>query len=145
MRFQTVLQLNGKTATGFVVPPEIVEELGSGKRPAVIVRIGAHSYRSTIATMSGQYMVGLSAENRAAAGVAAGDRIEVELELDTAPRKVVVPADLAAALARDPAAKARFDALSYSGKRQHTLSVEGAKTEATRQRRIEKAIASLRG
>lgn len=145
MRFQTVLQLNGKTATGFVVPPEIVEELGSGKRPAVIVRIGAHSYRSTIATMSGQYMVGLSAENRAAAGVAAGDRIEVELELDTAPREVVVPADLAAALARDPAAKARFDALSYSGKRQHTLSVEGAKTEATRQRRIEKAIASLRG
>lgn len=145
MRFQTVLQLNGKTATGFVVPPEIVEELGSGKRPAVIVRIGAHSYRSTIATMSGQYMVGLSAENRAAAGVAAGDRIEVDLELDTAPREVVVPADLAAALARDPAAKARFDALSYSGKRQHTLSVEGAKTEATRQRRIEKAIASLRG
>ncbi|HVX44745.1 MAG TPA: YdeI/OmpD-associated family protein [Mycobacteriales bacterium] len=145
MKFTAVLELNGKTATGFVVPPEVVEELGSGKRPAVIVRIGGHSYRNTVAVMGGRYMIGVSAENRAAAGVAAGDEVEIELELDTAPREVVVPPDLAAALEAEPAAKAKFESLSYSGKRQHTLSVEGAKTEATRQRRIEKAIATLRG
>jgi hypothetical protein len=143
MRFTTVLELNGKTATGFVVPPEVVEKLGSGKRPAVVVRIGRHSYRNTVAVMGGQFMIGVSAENRAAAGIAAGDEVEVELELDTAPREVVVPPDLAEALEQDAAAKAKFESLSYSGKRQHVLSIEGAKSAETRQRRILKAIAAL--
>ena len=101
MRFRSVVQLEGKTATGFRVPPEVVAALGTGKRPPVRVTIGGHTYRSTVAAYGDVFMLPLSAENRMAAGVAAGDEIEVELELDTAPREVTVPADLAAALDDD--------------------------------------------
>ncbi|HVE19867.1 MAG TPA: YdeI/OmpD-associated family protein [Ilumatobacteraceae bacterium] len=144
MKFPVTLQLAGKTATGFEVPAEIVSALGAGKRPPVKVTIGKHTYRSTIAPMGGVFMVGVSAENRQAAGVAAGDRVEVDLELDTEPREVTVPADFAAALDREPAAKQRFESLSYSHKREHVMAVEGAKTDETRQRRISKAITILR-
>ena len=144
MKFPVTLQLAGKTATGFEVPAEIVSALGAGKRPPVKVTIGKHTYRSTIAPMGGVFMIGVSAENRQAAGVAAGDRVEVDLELDTEPREVTVPADFAAALDREPAAKQRFESLSYSHKREHVMAVEGAKTDETRQRRISKAITMLR-
>jgi hypothetical protein len=144
MKFPVTLQLAGKTATGFEVPAEIVSALGAGKRPPVKVTIGKHTYRSTIAPMGGVFMIGVSAENRQAAGVAAGDRVEVGLELDTEPRAVTVPADFAAALNREPAAKQRFESLSYSHKREHVMAVEGAKTDETRQRRISKAITILR-
>ncbi|HEY7876008.1 MAG TPA: YdeI/OmpD-associated family protein [Actinomycetota bacterium] len=144
MTFRTTIELGGKTATGFAVPADVVEALGSSKRPPVRVTIGRHSYRSTIAVMGGRYLLPLSADNRVAAGVSAGDEVEVEVELDTAPREVAVPADLTAALARDKAAKARFDSLSYSHKRQWVLSIEDAKKPETRLRRIEKAVATLR-
>ena len=144
MKFPVTLQLAGKTATGFEVPAEIVSALGAGKRPPVKVTIGKHTYRSTIAPMGGVFMIGVSAENRQAAGVAAGDRVEVDLELDTEPREVTVPADFAAALDREPAAKQRFESLSYSHKREHVMAVEGAKTDETRQRRLSKAITILR-
>jgi hypothetical protein len=144
MKFSVTLQLHGKTATGFEVPAEIVSGLGAGKRPPVKVTIGKHTYRSTIAPMGGVFMIGVSAENRQAAGVAAGDHVEVNLELDTEPREVTVPADFAAALDREPAAKKRFESMSYSHKSQHVLAIEGAKTDETRQRRIAKAIATLR-
>ena len=106
MRLQVTLLLGGKTATGFEVPPEAVESLGSGKRPAVTVTINGYTYRTTIARMGNAYMVPVSAERREAAGIAAGDEIEVDIELDTAPRVVEVPADLAAALAAAPGARA---------------------------------------
>ena len=89
-------------------------------------------------------MLPVSAEHRAAAGIAAGDEVEVELVLDEAPREVVVPDDFAAALDGDAAAKEQFARLSYSNKRRHTLSIEDAKTPETRQRRIAKAIETLR-
>jgi hypothetical protein len=143
MTFRTVIELGGKTATGFRVPEEVVAALGSGKRPAVIVRIGSHSYRSTVAVMDGVFMLPLSAENREAAGVLAGDEVEVTLEPDTTPREVAVPDDFAAALDADPAARRTFDALSYSNKRFHVEPITGAKTEETRQRRIEKSVAIL--
>ena len=110
MRFRTILEATGKTTTGIVVPPELVEELGAGKRPPVRVTINGYTYRNTVAAMGGAFWVGVSAEHRAGAGVAAGDHIEVELELDTAPREVTVPPDLADALDRDPAAKQFFAA-----------------------------------
>ena len=144
MRFRATLLAGGKTATGFEVPADVVEALGHGKRPAVRVTINGHTYRSTVAVMGGVFMLGVSAENRAAAGVAAGDEVDVELELDTAPREVVVPADLAAALRRDKDAKRCFDGLSYSRKQRIVLSVEGAKAAETRQRRIEKSVTDLR-
>ncbi len=143
MRFQTVVQLGGKTATGFQVPAEVVEAMGSGKRPPVRVTINGYTYRSTVAPMSGVFMLPLSAENRAAAGVAAGDTIEVDLEPDNEPREVSLPADFAEALENDLEAKKVFEKLSYSHKLQHVLAVEQAKTAETRQRRIEKAISTL--
>jgi hypothetical protein len=144
MRFRTVLELGGKTATGIRIPPEVVEALGKGRRPAVRVTINGHTYRNTVAVMGGAYMVGVSAENRAAAGVAAGDEVDVDIELDTEPREVTAPPDLAAALDRDPDARRFFDALSPSRKQWHVAAVEGARSAETRQRRIEKSVAMCR-
>ena len=144
MRFRTTLLQNGKTAVGFEVPDEVVTALGAGRRPPVLVTLNGYTYRNTVAVMGGTSMIGVSAEHRAAAGVAGGDVVDVDLELDTAPREVTVPADLAAALDADPAARATFDKLSYSNKSWHTLQIDGAKSAETRQRRIEKSIAALR-
>jgi hypothetical protein len=144
MRFRSVVLLGGKTATGIRVPPDVVAALGSGKRPAVRVTVAGHSYRSTVAPMGGEFMLPLSAENRAAAGVAAGDEVDVDVELDTEPREVVVPAELAEALDREPEARRFFDGLSYSQQLWHVLQVEGAKTDETRQRRIRKSVDVLR-
>jgi hypothetical protein len=144
MRFRTTLLQNDKTATGFRVPADVVEALGKGKRPPVSVTINGYTYRSTVAVMGGDYMLGVSAENRAGAGVKGGDEIEVDLELDTAPREVSVPADFAAALEREPNAKRTFDGLSYSNKSWHVLQIEGAKSDETRQRRIVKSVEALR-
>jgi uncharacterized protein DUF1905/bacteriocin resistance YdeI/OmpD-like protein len=144
MRFRATIEQSGKTATGIRVPDEVVEDLGAGKRPAVRVTIKGHTYRSTVASMGGVFMVGVSAENRASAGVAAGDKVDVDIELDTAPREVTVPSDFAKALKRDAAARRTFDGLSYSNKQWHVLSIEGAKTDETRQRRIAKSISALR-
>ena len=144
MRFRTNILQSGKTATGIRVPDEVVESLGAGKRPPVTVTINGVSYRSTIAVMDGAYMVSVSAENRAATGVKGGDEVDVDIELDTAPRTIDVPEDLAAALDAEPRARATFDALSNSNQGWHVLQVTGAKTDETRQRRIAKSVASLR-
>ncbi|WP_436496753.1 YdeI/OmpD-associated family protein [Actinokineospora sp. HUAS TT18] len=145
MRFRTTVELGGKTATGFRVPEEVVAGFGRTKRPPVTVTINGHTYRSTVAAYGDDYYLPLSAENRTAAGVAAGDDIEVDVELDTEPRVVEVPPDFAAALAGAPAALAAFEALSYSHKRRHVLAIDDAKTPATRERRIAKAVADLSG
>jgi hypothetical protein len=143
MKFRTTLDLAGKTATGFRVPADVVAALGHGKRPPVRVTINGYTYRNTVAVYGDEYLIGVSAEHREKAGVEAGDVLDVDLELDDQPREVVVPADLAAALDANASAKRAFEALSYSNKQAHVLSVEGAKTAETRQRRIEKAIAQL--
>ena len=144
MRFRTTILQGGKTATGIEVPGEVVEALGSGRRPPVTVTINGYSYRSTVAVMGGVYMVGVSAEHRAGAGVAGGDEVEVDVELDTAPREVTVPDDFAAALDAEPAARSTFDGLSYSNKSWHVLQVQGAKTDQTRQRRIARSVDLLK-
>jgi hypothetical protein len=144
MRFRTTIVQSGKNTTGIQVPDEVVEALGSGKRPAVTVTVNGYSYRSTVASMGGVFMVSLSAEHRAGAGVAGGDEVEVDLELDSAPREVTVPPELAAALDAEPAARATFDGLSYSNKSWHVLQVTGAKTEETRQRRIARSVEALK-
>lgn len=144
MRFHTTILQGGKTATGIRVPDEVVEALGSGRRPAVTVTINGYTYRSTIAVMGGEYMVGVSAEHRAGAGVAGGDEVDVDLELDTAPREVAVPDDFGAALDAEPAARATFDRISNSNKGWHVLQVTGAKTEEIRQRRIARSVEMLK-
>jgi Bacteriocin-protection, YdeI or OmpD-Associated/Domain of unknown function (DUF1905) len=144
MRFRTTIVQSGKNTTGIQVPGEVMEALGAGKRPAVTVTVNGYRYRSTVASMGGVAMVSLSAEHRAGAGVAGGDEVEVDLELDTAPREVEVPADLAAALDAEPAARSTFDGLSYSNRSWHVLQVTGAKTDETRRRRIARSVDLLK-
>lgn len=141
MRFRSTVELGGRTATGIEVPEDVVTALGAGRRPAVSVTVNGHTWRTTIAPMSGRFLIPVSAEVRAASGAAAGDEVDVDVEVDDAPRTVDVPADLAAALDGGP--HTRFDALSYSNQRRHVLAVEGAKTEATRARRIAGVVAAL--
>lgn len=117
--------------------------LGPGKRPRVRVTINGYSYPSTVGSMSGRSLIPVSAEVRGQAGVAAGDEVAVDVVADDTPRQVEVPADLAAALDREPAAREAFGRLSYSGKQRYALPVEQAKTPETRQRRIDKAITDL--
>ena len=144
MRFHSSIRLSGKTATGIPVPAEVVESLASGKRPSVRVTLNGYTYRSTVAPMGGEFMLPVSAEVRESAGVAAGDEVDVDIELDTEPREVTIPSDLADALDGNAEARQFFGGLSYSNKRRVVLSIEEAKTAETRQRRIESAIAKLR-
>ena len=132
MRFRSTVQLNGKTATGIPVPAEVVEDLGSGKRPPVRVTINGHTYRSTVASRGGEFMLGVSGEVRERAGVAAGDEVDVDIELDIEPREITVPPDLAEALDRNADARRLFDGLSYSKKQRFVLPVEQVRTAETR-------------
>ena len=144
MRYRTTLEQTGPNTAGIPVPPEVLEGLGGGKRPAVTVTVNGYTYRTTVGSMNGRSMLSFSSAHRAASGLMGGESVEVELELDTAPRTVEVPEDLAAALAAEPAAQATFDRLSYSDKSWHVLQVEGAKAAETRARRIEKSVAMLK-
>ena len=129
---------------GLEVPEEVVEALGGGGRPPVTITVNGHSWKSRIAIMRGRYLIGLSNANRQSAGVATGDEVEGDLELDVEPRVVVEPADFARALDADPVARAVFDRLAHSHKREHVLAIESAKKPETRARRIETAVAGLR-
>jgi Bacteriocin-protection, YdeI or OmpD-Associated/Domain of unknown function (DUF1905) len=143
-KFQTTLLAAGKTATGIEVPANVVEGFGSSKKPAVKVTINGYEYRSTVAVMAGKFMLPVSAEHRTGAKITAGDKVNVTLELDTAPRVLEVPQDFTDALEVDVAAKTFFDGLSYSNKRRFVLSIDEAKTPETRVRRIAKSVDSLR-
>jgi hypothetical protein len=142
-KFRTsILQAEGMNATGIVVPDEIVEKLGAGKKPKVAVTLKGYTYRSTVAVMGGKYMLPLAKEHRDAAGVKANDKVEVTLELDTAPREVEVPKDLAAALRKAGLTK-DFAALAFTHRKEHVRAIEEAKAPETRLRRIEKAVAMV--
>ena len=143
MKFRATVELGGKTATGIPVPADVVEALGSGKRPAVVVTVSGHSYRTTVAPMSGRFFVPLSAENRTAAGVAAGDEVDVQIEPDTNPREVEVPTDLAEALTKNDTARTYFDGLSYTHRKEWVRWIEEAKKPETRATRLTKTIEAL--
>lgn len=141
MKFTTALA--GTTVTGIEVPPEVIEALGKGKKPPVVVTLNGYTYRNTVAVMGGRSMVALSVKHREAAGVAGGDELEVDIVLDEQPRQVEVPADLAAALEAEPKAKVFFDGLSYSQQSWFVLGIEEAKKPETRGNRIIKAVERL--
>lgn len=145
LTFRTTVELGGKTATGFEVPAGVVEALGQGRRPAVRVTLGGHTYRSTIAVMGGRFLIPLSAENRTAAGLSAGDDVEVVLEPDTAEREVIVPDDLATALAKDTPAREFFDRLAYTHRKEWVRWIEDAKKPETRAGRVQATLDGLRG
>jgi hypothetical protein len=139
----TLLKDDTLDATGIEVPPEVVTALGGSKRPAVTVTIGGYAYRSTVAPYGGRYLIPFAKEHRERSGLEAGDPIEVTLELDTAPRTIEVPPDLAAALEARPGAREAFDRLSYTTRKEHVRQVETAKAAETRARRIERILAGL--
>jgi hypothetical protein len=142
MKFTTIIQGSGNKA-GIEVPQELVNALGAGRRPPVVVTINGQSYRSSIGVMGGHNMIGVSAANRELTGASAGDTVEVDIELDTQPRVIDVPEDLGAALDADPNAKAFYATLPYSSQRRYVEPIADAKTEVTRARRIAKVVADL--
>lgn len=139
----TILQVGNNT--GICVPAEIVEQLGAGKKPPVVVTLDNYNYtyRNTIAVMGGKFMIGVSADIRSKTGIKGGDKVKVTLMLDTQPREVVLPEDFKNALDKNAKAKSFFESLSYSNKQRYVLPIGQAKTEETKVRRIEKAIADL--
>jgi hypothetical protein len=143
LKFKTILLQAGKTATGIEIPAEIIEKLGGGKKPLVKVTINGFTYRSAVAVMSGAFMVGVNAENRESAKVKGGDKIEVGIELDTEERVVEAPVEFQKILSKNSIAKKKFDTLSNSKKKALVIPIENAKTDETRNRNIEKALAIL--
>ncbi|MFH8612608.1 YdeI/OmpD-associated family protein [Streptomyces sp. NPDC018029] len=143
MKFRTYVE-PPEPMRGLEVPPEVVEKLDGGKRPAVTITVNGHSWNSRLAIMRGRHLIGFSKANREAAGVETGEEVEVELALDTEPRVLVEPDDFTRALDADPIARKVYDRLSPSRKRAHVHAIESAKKPETRQRRIEKAVAALR-
>ncbi len=143
MRFQTTLRRFGPNNTGIEVPDEVVAALGRGRRPKVVVTVNGYTYRSTVAPMGGQNLIPFAAEHRAASGIAGGDAIDVEIVVDDAPREVVLPDDLAGALAAAPEARTFFDGLSYTNRRAYVLWIEDAKKPETRAARVAKAVEML--
>jgi hypothetical protein len=144
MRFRAKILQSGNTAAGIEVPAKVVAALGSSKRPPVRATINGYTYRTSVAPMGGKSMLGVPPEFREGAGVAAGDVVDIELELDTELREVSIPSDFAAALAHDAKAKRFFDGLSYSNKRRLVIPIEDAKAAETRERRIAKTVEQLR-
>jgi hypothetical protein len=140
--YRTTMHLVGRN-TGIPVPPEVLDALGGGRRPAVAVVVNGYRYASTVGSMGGRALIPFSSERRSESGIAGGDALEVSLELDTAPRETPVPDDLAAALA-EAGVREAFDGLSPSRRKAHVVSVEGAKAPETRARRIAAAVDSLR-
>lgn len=141
--FETTVAASGNN-TGIVVPGEVINQLGAGNRPPVIVNVNDHEYRNTVAVMGGKHMISVSAAVRKVTGLKAGDRIRVTLTVADTPRDVNVPADLAAALATDDRAGAFFVKLSNSMQRYHIDNINAAKSDETRLRRITKAVSLFR-
>ena len=143
MKFKTKVVQNGNN-TGIHVPAEIVEKLNAGKKPPVNITVNDHTYRSSIAVMGGKFMISLSAENRKAANVKGGDEVEINIEFDASPREVELPTEFQKALNKNVAAKKTFESLSYSKKQWLVLPIKDAKTEETKMKRMEKALATLK-
>ncbi|MEO5501974.1 MAG: YdeI/OmpD-associated family protein [Ginsengibacter sp.] len=143
MQFETkIIQIGNNT--GIEVSAEMLDELGGGRKPLVVVTLNNYSYRCAVGKMGGRFMISLSAENRKNANVKGGDILEINLKLDTEPRTVEVPADLLKAFVANKIAKVNFEKLAPSKKKAIALSITDAKSNETRIRRIEKAIASLK-
>ena len=141
--FDTTVIATGNN-TGIVVPDNVIERLGAGGRPAVVVDVNGYEYRNTVGVMGGRHMISISAAVRKETGLKGGDPVHVTLTLADTPREVDVPDDFAAALSADTDAGAFFAKLPNSLQRYHVDNISGAKTAETRQRRIEKAISLFR-
>ena len=143
MKLRAKILQTGKTACGIEIPADVMAGLGPSRRPAVKATVNGYTYRSSIASMGGKYMLSVSEEVRKNSGVAGGDVVDISLELDTEVREVALPSDFAHALARDSRAKKFFDGLSYSKKLRLVTPID-VKNSDTRKRRIAETVAALR-
>jgi hypothetical protein len=126
------------------VPAAVVAALGPRRRPPLVIEVNGYRYRSTPAVYRGRTYLGFRRDIREAAGLSAGRRVAVSLELDEQPREVAVPNDLEDALRADPTAQAAFAALSFTHRKEYVEWVESAKRDETRRRRIERTVTILR-
>ena len=144
IRLSTTLVPRG-AAAAIVLDDEQVTAVGEGaRRFPVVATVNGYSWRTSVVRMGGEFLVGLNRDVRRQAGVEAGDAVEVGLELDTAPRVVDVPEALAEALAADAQARAFFDGLAYTHRKEYAQWIAEAKRENTRERRVARAIEMLR-
>ena len=143
LRLSTVLEPMGP-AGAIVLDDDQVAALSSAKAFPVVVTIGDRTARLRLARMGGKNLIGFSKAVRAEMGVELGDEFEAIITPDAEERTVEIPDVLAAALEADPVARAAFDALSFTRRKEIARSIADAKQDATRQRRLEKALADLR-
>jgi hypothetical protein len=144
LKWTATLEPRGPAAA-VILDDEQVAAVGEGaKRFPVVARVNGYEWRTTVTRMSGEFLLGLNREVREGAGVEAGDSVDVEVELDTAPREVEVPEALASALAEDAAASNRWESLSYTHRKEYARWVTEAKRDETRDRRVTRAIEMLR-
>jgi bacteriocin resistance YdeI/OmpD-like protein/uncharacterized protein DUF1905 len=132
-------------AAAIVLDGEQVAAVGEGaKRFPVVATVNGYTWRTTVTRMRGEFLLGLNRVVRQGAGVEAGDTVEVKLELDTAPREIELPEALAGALAQDSEARAAFDRLAYTHRKEYARWIDEAKRDETRQRRVAQALEMLR-
>jgi hypothetical protein len=144
IQFSTPLQPRGPAAA-VVLDDDQVAVIGEGaKRFPVVATVNGYTWRTSVARMGGEFLVGLSKEVRTGAGVEAGDNVEVRLELDAAPREVEVPEALAVALAADPQAKASFEQMAFTHRKEYARWIAEAKKDETRDRRVRQAVEMIR-
>ena len=144
IKFTTTLEPRGPAAA-IVLDDDQVAAVGEGaKRFPVVATVNGHTWRTTVTRMRGEFLVGLNREVRQSAGAEAGDEVTVELELDMAPREVEVPKPLADALAGDAEARAAFERLSYTHRKEYARWIAEAKKDETRERRVAQAVEMVR-
>jgi hypothetical protein len=144
LQTRTTLQARGPAAA-VVLDDDQVKQIGEGaKRFPVVATVNGYTWRTTVMRMGGEFLLGLNRAVREAAGAEAGDAVEVAIELDTASREVEVPEALASALARDPQAKAAFDKLSFTHRKEYARAIADAKRPETRDRRVAQTLETLR-
>ena len=144
IRFRAQLQARGPAAA-VVLDEAQVAAVGEGaKRFPVVATVNGYTWRTSVMRMGGEFLVGLNREVRDGAGVQAGDEAEVSLELDLAPREVEVPEPLAAALAADPQAAARFERMAFTHRKEYARWIADAKRDETRERRVAQAVEMIR-
>jgi hypothetical protein len=144
IQFRAQLQARGPAAA-VVLDDDQVAAVGEGaKRFPVVATVNGYIWRTSVSRMGGEFLLGLSREVRENAGAQAGDDVEVTLELDAAPREVEVPGELAAALAADPQARASFDSMAFTHRKEYARWITEAKREETRQRRVQQAVEMIR-
>ena len=144
LHFKAQLQPRGPAAAVILDDAQVAAVGEGAKRFPVVATVNGYTWRTTVVRMGGEFLRGLSKEVRRGAGAEAGDEVDVTVELDTAPREVEVPEALAAALAADPEAKASFDRMAFTHRKEYARWIADAKQEQTRQRRLGQALEMIR-